>query len=136
VNLRRRVHAQSSIPTASMADIAMLLLIFFMSTSIIRSREAVSVRLPGAIAGEKIRPEEMIRITVDPAGAVAFNDARVPIRRVGALLAEKLAAQPALGISLHADARTPYAIVASVIEQLEEAQVARVTLATMRRASP
>jgi len=136
VKLRRRVRLQSSIPTASMADIAMLLLIFFMSTSIIRSREAVSVRLPGATAGEKIRPEEMIRITVGPTGAVAFNDARVPIRRVGTLLAEKLTAQPTLGISLHADARTPYAVVGTVIEQLGEAQVARVTLATTRRSAP
>jgi biopolymer transport protein ExbD len=119
-----------------MADIAMLLLIFFMSTSIIRSRESVSVRLPGALAGERIRPETMIRITIGPSGLVAFNDARVAIERVGPLLAEKLSREPALGISLHADARTRYAIVASVIEQLEAAQVGRVTLATSRRNAP
>ncbi|HEU4334237.1 MAG TPA: biopolymer transporter ExbD [Candidatus Eisenbacteria bacterium] len=133
MKLRRRVGPQSSIPTASMADIAMLLLIFFMSTSIIRSREAMAVRLPGATAGERIRSEETIRISVGARGDVAFNDARVPLERVGALLAEKLAASPALAISLHADARTPYAVVAAVMDQLREAQATRVTLATTRR---
>jgi biopolymer transport protein ExbD len=116
-----------------MADIAMLLLIFFMSTSIIRSREAMAVRLPGATTGERIRSEETIRISVGARGDVAFNDARVPLERVGALLAEKLAASPGLAISLHADARTPYAVVAAVMDQLREAQATRVTLATTRR---
>jgi biopolymer transport protein ExbD len=119
-----------------MADIAMLLLIFFMSTSIIRSRESVSVRLPGALAGERVRPETMIRITIGASGTVAFNDARVPLARVGSLLAEKLSREPTLGISLHADAKTRYAVVASVIDQLEAAQVGRVTLATSRRNTP
>jgi biopolymer transport protein ExbD len=136
VKLRRRVHAQSAIPTASMADIAMLLLIFFMSTSIIRSREAMAVRLPGALAGERMRPEETIRISIAASGAVAFNDARVALPRVGPLLTEKMAAAPALAISIHADARTPYAVVASVLEQLEASQAARVTLATLRRRAP
>jgi biopolymer transport protein ExbD len=136
VKLRRRVHAASAIPTASLADIAMLLLIFFMSTSIIRSREAMAIRLPGALAGERMRPEETIRISIGATGSVAFNDARVALPRVCALLAEKMAAAPTLAISIHADARTPYAVVASLLEQLEEAQAARVTLATTKRGAP
>jgi biopolymer transport protein ExbD len=119
-----------------MADIAMLLLIFFMSTSIIRSREAMAIRLPGALAGERMRPEETIRISIGATGLVAFNDARVALPQVGALLAEKMAAAPTLTISIHADARTPYAVVASLLEQLEEAQAARVTLATTKRGAP
>jgi biopolymer transport protein ExbD len=115
-----------------MADIAMLLLIFFMSTSIIRSREAMAVRLPGALAGQRLQAETMIRISVGPSGTVAFNDARVPVARVGVTLAEKLRENPDLAIALRADARTPYAIVAEVFEQLKAAQAARVTLATNR----
>ena len=133
MKFRRRVRIQPSIPTASMADIAMLLLIFFMSTSIIQTHQRAAVRLPGATAGERIHSEVMIRVSVGPDGEVAFNDARVPLASVGALLAEKRAHHPALVVALYADARTPYAIVGSVLDQLKTARMPRVTLATTRR---
>jgi biopolymer transport protein ExbD len=95
----------------------------------------MGVRLPGALAGQRLRTEGSIRVSIGPGGDVAFNDARVALGQVGALLSEKLAANPALVITLRADGRTPYRIVAAVIGQLEEAQAARVTLATTRQGS-
>jgi len=133
VKLTRRVRLQPSIPTASMADIAMLLLIFFMSTTIIGARQGVAVRLPGATAGERLRSEEMIRVSIGPNGEVAFNDARVLLAGVGALLAEKRARRPDLVVTLYADARTPYALVGSVLDELKMARAPRVTLATTKR---
>ena len=133
MKIRRRVRIRPVIPTASMADIAMLLLIFFMSTSIIRTRESAAVRLPGATAGQRIRAEEAIRVSIGPEGSVAFNDAAVPLPSVGALLAEKIARRPDLVVALYADARTPYSVVAAVLDQLKAARAPRVTLATTRR---
>ena len=133
MKIRRRVRNQSVIPTASMADIAMLLLIFFLSTTIFHPREALSVRLPGAYAGDRFRREEAIRIWVGPDGTVSFNDALVPIQRVGEALAAKMAGNPGLTVAIEADARVPYATVAALIEELKEARAPRVTFATERR---
>ena len=133
MKLKRRVRIESSIPTACMADIAMLLLIFFMSTTIIGSRQGIAVRLPGTTAGERLRVEGMIRVSIGPNGEVAFNDARVPLASVGALLAEKRARRPDLVVALHADARTPYALVGAVLDELKAARAPRVTLATTKR---
>lgn len=133
MRIRRRVHHQSMIPTASMADIAMLLLIFFMSTSIIRSREALDIRLPGATAGDRVRRESVVRISLGPTGEVALNDARVALGDVGALLAEKLRRNPELTTSLHADARVRYNLVAALIEQLKVARAPSVALVAGRK---
>ena len=133
MRIQRRARLQSVIPTASMADIAMLLLIFFMSTAIFRARESMSIRLPGTYAGEKIRREETIRVWVGPRGDVAFNDAMVPADRVGALLAEKLVRDPGLVIAIRADERVPYGRIAAVLEQLKEAHAPRVAFTTVRR---
>ena len=133
MRIRRRVSPQSVIPTASMADIAMLLLIFFMSTTIIGARERLGVRLPAAYAGERIPREFGVRISLSPEGRVALNDAEIELESLGTVLSEKLRRQPGLAISLHADARVPYASVARVIEQLQTAQAARVSLATYGR---
>jgi len=136
MKIRRRAHHHNVIPTASMADIAMLLLIFFMSTTIIKSREAMDIRLPGSTAGDRIRKETTIRISLGPSGEVAFNDARVAPSDVGRVLAEKLRAQPGLTISLHADARAPYGEVAGLIDQIKAARAPQVTLVANRKGAP
>jgi len=119
-----------------MADIAMLLLIFFLSTAIFRAQEALSVRLPGAFTGERIRREEAIGIWLGPDGRVAFNDATVPAGRVGEILAGKLQRNPGLTIALRADARVPYERVAEILDQLKLARAPRVAFTTVGREKP
>jgi biopolymer transport protein ExbD len=135
VKIRRRAHHHNMVPTASMADIAMLLLIFFLSTTFFKAREALQIQLPGATTGEHFRKEEAIRVWVGPRGEVAFNDAAVPMDLVGSVLAEKLAANPGLSIALYADARVPYATVARVLDEVQRAHAPRVTLTTESRGS-
>jgi len=136
VNIRRRASRQGVIPTASMADIAMLLLIFFLSTAIFRSRESIEVRLPGAYSGERIRREEKIRVWIGPRGEVSLNDASVPPDRVGQLLAGKLAGNPGLVIALRADERVPYERIASMLDQFKAARAPRVAFTTVGRSAP
>lgn len=136
MRLRRRVRHASTIPTASMADIAMLLLIFFLSTTFVRSEQSLDVRLPGVTEGERFRPERSLRVWLGADGAVAVNDARVPLEGLAPLLAGKLRANPDLVIALHADARAPYASVAQVFEQLKSAHAPRVALAGTKRGAP
>ena len=119
-----------------MADIAMLLLIFFLSTAIFRAQEAMSVRLPGAFTGERIRREEVIGIWLGADGRVAFNDAAVPADRVAAVLAEKLRRNPTVTIALRADARVPYERVAEILDQLKLARAPRVAFTTVGREKP
>jgi biopolymer transport protein ExbD len=134
VNIRRRARHHNAIPTASMADIAMLLLIFFMSTTIIRSQGSDQVRLPGATTGEPLLDETSVRVALGAGGAVTLNDAPVALDDVGRALGEKLRKNPSLLISMHADAAAPYGTVALLIEQLKEARAPRVALAVERRA--
>lgn len=136
MKIKRRARHRNVIPAASMADIAMLLLIFFLSTTIFKPREALSVRLPGAYAGERFRREEAIRIWIGPRGDVAFNDAAVPMERVGESLTAKLARNPRLVIAIYADARVPYGAIARVLDEVRLAQAPRVTLTTARRETP
>jgi biopolymer transport protein ExbD len=134
MNIRRRAHHHNVIPTASMADIAMLLLIFFMSTTIIRADDSDHVRLPGAVSGENLLEETAVRVALGSTGAVTLNDAPVAPADVGAVLGDKLARNPGLLISLHADARAPYERVAFLIEQLKTARAPRVALAVRKGA--
>jgi biopolymer transport protein ExbD len=136
VKIRRRARHHNVIPTASMADIAMLLLIFFLSTTIFKAKEALSVSLPGTTTGDHFQRERAIRVWIGPRGDVAFNDAMVPMDRVGDTLAAKLRGNPSLSIALYADARVPYGTVARVLDEVERAHAGRVMLTTEQRRSP
>ena len=133
MTIRRRARHHSVIPTASMADIAMLLLIFFMSTTIIQDQDVSQVRLPGATTGESLLEEASIRVALSRGGAVTLNDAPIALVDVGSALGGKLQRNPDLLVSLHADARAPYETVALLIEQLKVARAPRVSLAVERR---
>lgn len=133
MTIRRRARHHNVIPTASMADIAMLLLIFFMSTTIIHERESSQVRLPGATAGESLLEETAVRVALGRGGAVTLNDAPAALHDVGTILGGKLARNPELLVLLHADARAPYETVALLIEQLKAARAPRVALGVERR---
>ena len=133
MTIRRRARHHNVIPTASMADIAMLLLIFFLSTTIIQSHDSSQVRLPGATAGESLLEETAIRVSLSRGGAVTLNDAPIALVDVGPVLGDKLARNPELLVSLHADARAPYETVALLIEELKSARAPRVALAVERR---
>ena len=133
MTIRRRVRHHNVIPTASMADIAMLLLIFFLSTTIIQSHDSSQVRLPGATAGESLLEETAIRVALSRGGAVTLNDAPIALVDVGSVLGDRLARNPELLVSLHADARAPYETVALLIEELKAARAPRVALAVERR---
>ena len=77
--------------------------------------------------------EGSVRIALGARGTVTLNDAPVELKDVGAVLWEKLHRNPALLVSLHADARAPYEMVALVIEQLKAARAPRVALAVEPR---
>lgn len=133
MTIRRRARHHNVIPTASMADIAMLLLIFFMSTTIIQSQDSSQVRLPGATTGESLLEETAIRVALSSGGAVTLNDAPIALGDVGPALGGTLQKNPELLVSLHADAGAPYETVALLIEQLKTARAPRVVLAVERR---
>ena len=133
MNIRRRARHHNLIPTASMADIAMLLLIFFMSTTIIRAHDSDQMRLPGAISGESFVKEASVRVALGARGEVTINDAPAELADVGSVLGAKLHENPELLVSLHADAGAPYGTVALLIEQLEAARAPRVALAVERK---
>ncbi|MHB8078699.1 MAG: ExbD/TolR family protein [Candidatus Krumholzibacteriia bacterium] len=136
LGLRRRHTRGNVIPTASMADIAFLLLIFFMVTAIFRQDPGLAVDLPRAEAGGKPGPEPVARISIDRDGRIAVDGRFVQVGDVAPIIGRRLAAEPALVVALRADARTPYRLVSAVMDALREVDALRVSLDARPAAGP
>nr|MBC8478644.1 biopolymer transporter ExbD [bacterium] len=72
----------AEIPTASMADIAFLLLIFFLVTTTIDSDKGISLTLPAMGEDFKVQTQIITNILINDAGQVLIDDANVGLQQV------------------------------------------------------
>jgi biopolymer transport protein ExbD len=118
---------ENNVPTASMADIAFLLLIFFMVTTIFKMEDGLTVTLPRAETAAKQKREQIMRIWIDAAGNISIQDKMVRVDQILDIVLGALSENPSLIVAFNADHRTPYGIVSDVMDQLKEANAVRVS---------
>jgi biopolymer transport protein ExbD len=131
--LDRKSKAASEIPSSSLADIAFLLLIFFMVTTVFRSDRERPIEWAAAAATEKIdeKVKNILNIWVERDGSVWINDQSYAMEEVSGIVRPLYAASDLhLVISIRADRETPYSFIDMVQKELVAAGVVRVTFAT------
>ena len=129
----RRHRVSSQIPAVSMGDIAFLLLIFFMATTIFKSEEGIEVRLPQSETGENQKKDDVLHVWIDQKGRVWLNDRFVTTERLHEWVVRSTAARPGLVVAFNADERAPYRAVAAVLEELKAANAVHVSFTSEPR---
>ncbi|HUP02135.1 MAG TPA: biopolymer transporter ExbD [Gemmatimonadota bacterium] len=124
--------ASSKIPASSLADIAFLLLIFFMVSTTFRAEDPRDVTMPVALAQEKIpeKRKDIQNVYIERSGAVYINDQQVPIPQISDIIAPIRVEQPRLVVSVRGDVDVPYDVVNDVQEELRDASAVRVNFTT------
>ena len=122
----------ADIPTASMADIAFLLILFFMVTTIFRVVTGLDVKLPEAEEGHKLPNKGIVHIYVNVSKRISINDKDVVIGQVSIEMAKKMQSDPSTIVSLRIDKKATYDVVGDIFDQLSQAKALRVSLATER----
>lgn len=130
--IKRTMTLKNDVPTSSMADIAFLLLIFFMATTIFKMEEGLPVQLPRAEAGQRVPREKITHVWVQSAREMTIDDNLITLVDIVPILRGKLAGDPALITGLNIDQRVPWNIAAEVIEMLKEAQALNASFTTER----
>ncbi|MEX2466729.1 MAG: biopolymer transporter ExbD [Gemmatimonadota bacterium] len=128
----RKSKASSEVPTSSLADIAFLLLIFFMVTTVFQSDRDRPIQWPDAEAAEKIdeKQKNILNIWMERDGSVYINDQLTAMPDVSTIVAPLYAASDrALVISIRGDRDVPYRFMDQVQKELVEAGVVRVVFA-------
>ncbi|UCG51993.1 MAG: biopolymer transporter ExbD [Candidatus Latescibacterota bacterium] len=127
MRFQRETKIENKVPTASMADIAFLLLIFFMTTTIFKMEDGLPITLPRAETAAKQEREKIIRVWIDPVGHISIQDRLVMVEQIKDLMLGAMTENPALIVAFNADHRTPNGIVSDVMDELKEANAVRVS---------
>ena len=126
MDLGRSTNKGTFIPTSSMGDIAFLLLIFFMVTTIFREESGLPVELPRAEAGEEVNRELISNIYINRVGQISIDDRLVQIKHITDIMGTKINDNPQLIVAFNTDTYTDYGIVSDVMEELKEVNAVRV----------
>jgi len=126
MELGRSTNKDTFIPTSSMGDIAFLLLIFFMVTTIFREETGLPVELPRAEAGEEVNRELVSNVYINRVGQISIDDRLVEIKHIADIMSTKLSENPQLIVAFKTDTYANYGTVSDVMEELKEVNAVRV----------
>lgn len=120
--LKRKSKAASDIPSSSLADMAFLLLIFFMVTTVFRKEQKREIAYPDAEATQKMEDarKDVLNVYVEREGSVFINDMQTPIDQVASVVGPQRASNPLLLVVVRGDVDVPYRFIYGVQEQLQD----------------
>ena len=130
---QKRSKASEEIPSSSLADIAFLLLIFFMVTTVFPRDRDRPIEWAEAAAAVKIdeKAKNILNIWLQKDGQIFINDQNYSMDEVSQVVGPLYAAsQRALVISIRGDRDTPYLLLDQMQDELVSAGVVRVVFAT------
>ena len=128
--MRKRVRANVTIPTASMADIAFLLIVFFLVTTTLHRDKGIGMELPPVGEGKKVPRRNICNVWVNAAGEIAVEGDVVALSRLRGNVETRLSQNENLIVSLKADRDTPYETFIDVLDEIELAGASRISIAS------
>ena len=121
------------VPASSLADMAFILLIFFVvSTTFVREK-GLRVNLPRAESIDKIPRANAVTIYVDHAGNISIDDFLVEIPMVEGVMTRKLMENFNMITAFRTDADTQYGVMADIMNQMRRANALRVSFEARQR---
>jgi len=132
--LHRKERVSDEIPTASMADIAFLLLVFFLTTTVFNEEKGLPIVLPEESEEQDVSAKNIIFFIVRPDGSVVVRRGEsdqeqvVAFNQVESILRTELAANENLIAAIKTDPGAPYKHMINVLDEVKLAGADRISL--------
>lgn len=136
--LRRKRKDLGGIPTASMSDVAFLLLVFFLSTTKFDIKKGLGIVLPAVSDGTqkkvKLKDDNLTKIWIDKDGVITLksggNEQIVPMNGLQKTINKIVKDNPDMVISLKTDRKSKYQYMVMVLDKLQAAGAEKISLST------
>ena len=127
--VEKRKERNVSIPTSSMADIAFLLLTFFLVTTSLDLDQGLRLTLPPHGDVRPMTADRLSEILINDEGLVMLDGEPIEVREISRVIRQRLAAQPELTVSIQTGEYTTYQRFVDVLDQVQMAEAQRVSIA-------
>ncbi|MFQ5689916.1 MAG: ExbD/TolR family protein [Gemmatimonadota bacterium] len=137
--MQRKQRVSDEIPTASLADIAFLLLIFFLTTTVFNEEKGLPIVLPEQETEQEVSAKNLIFFLVQPDGSVVVRRGEseqeqvIPYREVSGILRQELQANDKLIAAIKTDPDASYRHMIDVLDEVKKAGAERISLQMLEK---
>ena len=127
--IKKQRRSAQEVNSSSMADIAFLLLVFFLVTTTISMDKGISLVLPSEGNELEVNKKNIVNILMNESGKVLLDDKPIKANSISSIVAKKIASNPSLIFSVQTHPRTKYKDYLGVLDQLKEAKATKISIA-------
>ncbi|HIM53339.1 MAG TPA: biopolymer transporter ExbD [Candidatus Marinimicrobia bacterium] len=127
--IKKQRRPLEEINSSSMADIAFLLLVFFLVTTTISMDKGISLVLPSEGNELEVNRKNIVNILMNESGKVLIDDKPTKVNAIRGIVERKLSGNPNLIFSVQTHPRTKYQNYLQILDQLKEAKATKISIA-------
>ena len=127
--LKKKRRGLDEINSSSMADIAFLLLVFFLVTTTISMDKGINIVLPADGEQKEIPKTNITNILINESGKVLLDDIPTLIKDIKGIAEKKIAVNDKMIFSVQSHSKTKYSHYLKVLDQLKMAKATRISIA-------
>ena len=127
--VEKKKSRECEIPTGSLADMAFLMLVFFLVTTTIDVDKGIGLVLPPKGDTTEVSKKNIITLLVNAEGKVMIDDNIVETAMIKNIIKGKIAKNPKLIVSVKTDENTQYKYYVQVLDQLKQAKARKISIA-------
>ncbi len=120
---------EAEIPTASLADIAFLLLTFFLVTTSLNTDKGLGLTLPAKGKAKPIPKQNIASLLINNQGEVMLDEQRIEVNQIKDIIKNRLAQNENLIVSIKTASRTRYQDFIKVLDQVQMANATKISIA-------
>ena len=125
----KRKRKVDEVNSSSMADIAFLLLVFFLVTTTISMDKGINIILPAEGSEKEVDKNNLVNIAMNDQGKILVDDSPKLISEIKLLAEKRIAANSKIIFSVSTHERTKYQDYVSLLDELKRAKATKISIA-------
>ena len=131
--ITKRKRKVDEVNSSSMADIAFLLLVFFLVTTTISMDKGINIILPAEGSNKDVNENLIINVVLAADGSVVFDDRQHRMNEIKSLVEAAIRREKDMIFSIKTSPRADYQEYISLLDEFKKARATKISIANDHR---
>jgi len=131
--INKRKRKVDEVNSSSMADIAFLLLVFFLVTTTISMDKGINIILPAEGSNKDVNTEDIINVVLAADGSIVFDEKVKNIYEIKSLVENEIRKNKNMIFSIKTSTRADYQDYVALLDEFKKAKAKKISIANDHR---
>ena len=131
--ISKRKRKVDEVNSSSMADIAFLLLVFFLVTTTISMDKGINIILPAEGSNKDVNTEDIINVVLAADGSIVFDEKLKNIYEIKSLVENEIRKNKNMIFSIKTSTRADYQDYVALLDEFKKAKAKKISIANDNR---